>query len=341
MIASEAPIGGLMVRQGVLGEGHQLSVDYDLIISTVSWETRGIISFEQIVGRGTTTVLLRFASTAPEVLASKDAIQSRMEALAPGVKILEMASSVDWSANVPLLNRFFSDEAKTAGRPLRVLMDITCLPKRYLLFLVGKAFKEGLAASLDLTYAEADIYRAAVDIGTSGYVSEGEWQSVQVPYFEPSEFAPAKRDLFISLGAEITNAMPFVERFEPDELRLYTASETPMRLPTFQHGPEHPMKVRLENTPNAYNMSFPLLDAIGVARDILRARKRPTTCFAIGPKTHALALGIAALANDTITVVCRSPGRYLANDVTATGRIYLYRLEDRFDPRAYWPGRDA
>lgn len=337
MTASKAPIGALTVHQGILAVDSHLKAEYDLIITTVSWESRGLTPFQQFVGRSNNIVLLRFASTDPGVISAKDATHDAMASqLSSGFRIVQLESSVDWDANLPILDRMLGEEAARVGRPLRMLVDMTCLPKRYLLFMLGKAFREELASSLEFVYAEADVYKEVPGAAaTSGYVSEGEWKSVQVPYFEPSEFAPTRSDLFISLGAEITNAMPYVERFEPDELRLYTALETPVRLPMFEHGPEHPMKVHLENSPNAYKMGFPLIDAIGVAQDILRAQKRSTTCFAIGPKTHALALGIAALANDAIQVVCRLPGRYLANDVTASGRIFHYRIEDRFDPRSY------
>jgi hypothetical protein len=338
MTASEAPIGALTVHQGVLSVDTHLEDQYDLIITTVSWESRGLTPFPQLVGRSSNIVLLRFASTDPAVIKAKDDTHNTMAAqLSGGFRILQLQSSVDWDANLPILDRMLGEEAAKLGRPLRMLVDMTCLPKRYLLFLLGKAFREELASSLEFVYAEADVYKTMPGAPETGrYVSEGEWKSVQMPYFEPTEYAPTRSDLFISLGAEITNAMPYVERFEPDELRLYTALETPVRLPMFEHGPEHPMKVHLENSPNSYKMGFHLMDAIGIAQDILRAQKRPTTCYAIGPKTHALALGIAALANDEITVVCRLPGRYLANDVTASGRVFHYRIEDRFDPRSYW-----
>lgn len=46
MTASDAPIGALTVHQGVLSVDTHLEDQYDLIITTVSWESRVLIVTE-------------------------------------------------------------------------------------------------------------------------------------------------------------------------------------------------------------------------------------------------------------------------------------------------------
>ena len=59
------------------------------------------------------------------------------------------------------------------------------------------------------------------------------------------------------------------------------------------------------------------------------------TGIALGSKPHALALGLAALSEDNMEVVCRIPKAYKPLDVQPTGELAFYEIEDRFEPAAY------
>ena len=76
--------------------------------------------------------------------------------------------------------------------------------------------------------------------------------------------------------------------------------------------------------PNAKRKDLALCDAIGVATHALQfagaSSARGITGIAIGSKPHALGLGLAALANRNIEVVCRTPAAYRPINVAASGK---------------------
>jgi hypothetical protein len=335
---SEASIGPLHVTQSVISSPDALLGNYDLAIAAVSWESRGVTALPFLKGRAAETVLLRFASSDAAIDQLKDRTQSTADEVLGAYRLLQLDSSTVWHANVAALDQFLTDTVARVGRPISVLLDMSCLPKRYVLLLFGRGFRQEHVARMDVLYAEAKQYETKTlkHSGVVNIVSEGAWTTVQVPYFEGDNYTPDRRDLFISLGGELTNAIPIIERFEATDLRLYAVDNTAVRLPKAQYEGEAPIRQKLLNLPNAYSMSFALEDIVGLAEEVLRTRSLPTTCLAIGPKTHALAFGLAALANDSIQLVCRSPGRYLANDAVPSGRVFLYQIQDRFEPRAYW-----
>jgi hypothetical protein len=334
----EASIGPLQVTQGELTSQEPLLNNYDLAIAAVSWESRAVTALPFMTGRSSETVLLRFASSDPGVDEIKNRTQSSAGKILGSYRLQTLEGSTVWNENVAALDQLIAETVSRAGRPISVLLDMSCLPKRYALFLVGRGFRQEHMARMDVLYAEAERYETTKlkHSGAVSIVSEGAWTSVQVPYFEGNNYTPERRDLFISLGGELTNAIPIIERFEATALRLYSVENTAIRLPKAQYEGEAPIRQLLSEMPNAYNMSFALEDIVGLAEDVLRTKHLPTTCLAIGPKTHALAFGLAALASDSIQLVCRSPGRYLATDALPSGRVFLFQIQDRFEPRAYW-----
>ncbi|MCC4296626.1 hypothetical protein [Aurantimonas coralicida] len=334
----ETSIGPLLVTQGELTSKESLLHDYDIAIAAISWESRAVTALPFMNGRSSETVLLRFASSDRSVDGLKDRTQSAADKILGTYRLESLMGSTVWNENVAALDRLMTEAVGRAGRPISVLLDITCLPKRYALFLIGRGFRQEHVARMDVLYAEAERYETTklAHSGAVNIVSEGAWTSVQVPYFEGNNYTPDKRDLFISLGGEITNAIPLIERFEANELQLYAVENTSVRLPKAQYDGEAPVRQRLLDMPNSFNKDFALEDIVGLAEDVLKSTHLPTTCLAIGPKTHALAFGLAALANDSIQLVCRSPGRYLATDALPSGRVFLFQIQDRFEPRAYW-----
>ncbi|MER8486569.1 hypothetical protein [Mesorhizobium sp. M1322] len=150
--------------------------------------------------------------------------ESALAVIGSEFRIVQLGPSVEFAANFIAINSLILDAVRVASRPISILLDISCVPKRYFLFLLGLGFKQELIGRMDILYSEgkyvpADVIRNGTNVD-KGFVSEGEWTSVQIPYLEDSDYSPDSRDLFVSVGAEVTLAMPTVERFEPTALRL-------------------------------------------------------------------------------------------------------------------------
>ncbi|PWE52989.1 hypothetical protein DEM27_28310 [Metarhizobium album] len=339
-MTDETPIGTLSISQNILEDHGTLSERYDLVVAAVSWESRCHAVSALLSGRSDEVLIIHFASSDTEMENRKTGHRATIAGTIANCRFLDLQRSAEFTENAEKLEQEIFRVARMKGRALRVLMDMTCIPKRYLLFLLGLGFRRELFTSIDLLYAEAERYEmgvASIDAARPlGLISEGEWTTSQIPYLESEDYVPDRRNLYISVGAEITQASPIVDRFEPNGLVLYHITEGHRRLPSSVIDRERPALQQLAAFPGVRQEQFELHEVAAVALSVLRNRSAGTTCFAIGPKTHAVAFAIAALADDQIQVVCRTPTTYVVNEVKASGRTYFYRIKDRFDPASFW-----
>lgn len=338
---NETPIGTLSISQTILDDQNTLRERYDLVIAAVSWESRCHACKGLLAGRSDEVLVIHFASSDAEMESRKSDHRSIISLAVPNCCFLDLQRSAHFTENAERLEQEIFRVARTKGRALRVMMDMTCIPKRYLLFLLGMGFRRELFTSIDLVYAEAEKYEmqtASIEVAGRpvGLISEGEWTTSQIPYLESEDYVSDRRNLYISVGAEITQASPIVDRFEPNGLVLYHITEGHRRLPSSVIDRERPALEQLTAFPGVRQEQFELHEIAAVALSVLKNRSVGTTCFAIGPKTHAVAFALAALADDQIQVVCRTPTTYVVNEVRASGTTYFYRIQDRFDPASFW-----
>lgn len=335
------PIGLLQVSQSQFSdEGFAHRGNYDLAIAVASWEARCSATAKMISSAGAPVHVIEFASQSEAVSQKKEvAVSLWREAAGDKFRHFPLESSLNFEKNKGELTSFFERLFREQSRPLRVLMDISCLPKRYLLYVLGLGFKGGMFGALDILYSEGK-YEVSDPSKTPpsvrrGLVSEGEWSSVQVPYLESCNYVPSQRDLCLGIGAEISVAMPLVERIDPKRMRLFEISDSSLRVPTTILNIEAKAIDVLMTFPSASRISFAPNDALGVASDVLRFTERSTTCLAIGSKPHAVGFALASLADERIEVVCRAPRAYTFGEVHPTGTFYRYVIEDRFDVCPY------
>jgi hypothetical protein len=289
--------------------------------------------------------LLKFKSRSTLVEEAKARQLVAFEATLANVSVKELAPSTDTQKNFLALKAWLQDLYIAIGRPLSILMDVTCIPKTYVLYLFGLGFTEELVARLDCLYTPG-IYDLMADDGRGpsslsgprSLLSEGEWYSRQVPYRESENYIANDCDVLVTLGGELGLTLPFIERYEPRRLGLIFIGESapdahPM-LPS-----ERLAYKELLREPNVNRTDLPLCDVIAVASHALQfassSAARGITGMAIGSKPHALGLGLAALANTNMEIVCRTPAAYRPTNVAATGKLMLCEIEDRFDPASY------
>jgi hypothetical protein len=342
----EYPIGSLLIRQRELSADDLTGKSYDLVIASLSWESRGTFCLSHISDRTETLTLLKFASRSPEMADAKARQLALYQKKFKFIEVKELAASTDASNNFPIIKNWIQDKYMKCGRPLKILLDITCIPKTYILYLIGLSFGEELVAKIDCLYAPG-IYdllatphaNVASVSGPRALLSEGEWHSRQIPYLEAEDYIATDNDLIVALGGELGLSLPFIERYEPRRLSLLFISESAPADTNPMLPSERSAYLELLAEPNAQRTDIALADAIGVARHafafVSNSTARGTTAIAIGAKPHALGLGVAALAQPTMEVVCRTPAAYKAVDVDASGKVFLYEIEDRFDPTSY------
>ena len=337
----------VLLRQSSNDLGPFRSREYDLVLSTLSWEKRGPAAFEALGREIGELSLLRFNSSANRPANERKDEQLKLLAkFSRSCSAIELDSSTSFSANVQKIDDFLQAKVVAKKRPLRVLCDITCIPKSYLLLLIGLGFRKNYFARLDCLYAEGKYplgkqHEASASLAnsTGSITSEGVWESLPVPFFESESTIPNHRDVLVTLGGEVGLTLPFIEKYEPRRLGLVMISESEVQTPEKLPKSEQYALSELQGEPNVERVNLSLSDVIGTVRysiDFCKQSSADTiTALAIGSKTHALALGIAALSQPRMEIICRIPTRYTTLDVEANGNVIGFEIEDRFEPSAY------
>lgn len=346
-VIEELAVGDFNLRQRMLKEKETFTRAYDAVIAGMSWESRGPTALSRFSTVEVPLTLFKFQSRSTEIDSAKEAQFQHFRGLAPDVTIRSFERSTETAANFRAIKAWLQDLYAAAQRPLSIMLDITCIPKTYVLFLIGLGFSEELVARIDCLYTPGkydlvtgDTVTLPALTGPRSLLSEGEWHSQQIPYLEASEYIAKDANLLVTLGGEIGLSLPFIERFEPRRLGLVCIEETsPARnVPMLES--ERMAYEELVREPNVEQMDIKLSDAVGVARHALSfvgsSATRGTTMMAIGSKPHAVGLALAALSGPRAEVVCRTPAFYRAVDVQPSGNPMLYEIEDRFDPVTYF-----
>jgi hypothetical protein len=338
MTDKTSSVGFLRIRQSEISV--TFSAAYDFLLTVVGWESRALAALPIFTNSTGPVLALRFKSQDSEIETQKIEINRKfLEGLNSRFEAVQLLETTNFSQNCSDIESYFSKHFSQVGRPLRVLVDMSCLPKRYLLFILGLGFRNEYISSFDFIYAEGryDVRSIKSNLvnSVSGLISRGDWATLQIPYMEGQSYSPSERDLCLSLGAEISAALPYIDRFEPKRLFLFPIAENDELMKSEELANESKALQELQNLPNARSEAFKLNDVAGLATQISSLVRSSTTCLSIGSKTHALALGIASLANDAIEVVCRVPFSYTGIDVTSTGRLFRFQVEDRFEPLTY------
>lgn len=342
----ELAVGDFVVRQRKLKQDETLGRSYDLVIAGLSWETRGSTALAYLKGLNAPLTLLKFMSRSEDAEAAKMAQLQVFRLLRADLAVNELGVSTDAEKNFASIKTWLQDLYAKAERPLSILIDITCIPKTYVLYLIGLGFSDELIARMDCVYTPGkyDLVSGGIGAppaltGPRSLLSEGEWHSRQVPYLEASEYIANDADLLVTLGGELGLSLPFIERFEPRRLGLICIEETSPNRDAPMLGSERMAYEELLREPNAMQVDIKLCDAVGVARHAVTfmgsSTARGTTMMAIGSKPHAIGIALTALANPRVEVVCRTPTSYRSIDVQPSGDPMLYEIEDRFDPLTY------
>lgn len=304
-----------------------LNKKYDLALLVSGWEQRctaithadikilnaGLISFEHNLD------YLKYNTLLINYLKEKS---NSLEVIFGHINDLENVSG-------KILN-FINKVFLKKGRPIKILIDITCCPKYYFLFILAHCFKNSICSEIDFTYAEG-IYSHT---HKKKYIfTHGEWNPIVIPGFEGIVDPQKKRFFLVSLGFEGDKALRMISRYEPDRLSVLLSA------PGFSK----------EYTTEALKNTQPLIEEYRIpqqqiieahAGNAIQAWKeleisnieRPDTeeitylCF--GTKPHSLGLGLRALLKPEIKIIYNKPERYEIRDVRFNNRFWIYNIVD-------------
>ena len=213
-------------------------------------------------------------------------------------------------------------------RPLYIGFDITSCPRYFFLYLLGFCLKYNVTKKLSFFYSEGE-YK----IDTKDYVhTKGDWKLTEISELEGS-FNPADKKLFVvSAGFEGNRYRSLVAKYEPDELGIL--------LPEPGFNPSYTKQAKDECQPmiEEFNITedaiakAPAGDAIAAWNALKEPSLNKKDChinyLTLGPKPHALAMGVHGFLNKKISVTYRIPEGYTKLEVAPTGIFWRYDIQN-------------
>ena len=330
-----AAIGYFNVKQRIFTRAQDLEHEYDLVLAVASWEERSSYIFGNILPLQNKNIkILLFSSSHANIMQKKNKTLDQFHSfLESEFEIIELNNSLNFTCNIEILKNVLK-EAVIKGR-LKVLMDASCMPKRYLLWLMGIGFSEGLFSCFDVLYSEGDYQSLETKTGhwnltEIGMVSEGAWATAQVPYLEGGGYVAKNKGLYIGMGAEIGPSVPLIEEISPSRIKIYRIKKSAERISKNILDEQSRFLNMIIEGKEELILEHELNDVISVAEDILKSKDPHIIGLTIGSKLQAVAFGLAALARDNIEVLCRKPHAYTYSNVSPTGTVYRTTITDRF-----------
>jgi len=219
-------------------------------------------------------------------------------------------------------------------RPIDLVVDMTCLPKYYMLLILGFSVKAGAVRSIAFFYSEGKYApsQANTVLAPDHFFTHGEWASFPVPYLEGELNPDRKIRIIASIGFETFQARKFIRTYEAERHVLITPN------PGFTADYEE--RSDSEAYALASNLDVPpeelvrtpaggVVETSGSAIAVLDSDTRFNDVgLSLGTKPHALGIGIAALLRPHFTLVCRVPERYVETDIPSLGKSWTYVVDD-------------
>jgi hypothetical protein len=308
----------------------------DLLILTSSWERRCVEVARVGHGRYAAAAVILFAEKGTS--GRRDDHDADLVSLATehadSVTAIGLHSVSDIESLRNALTNVVAHTRIALGRPIDVVVDVSCLPKYFMLTLMGYCVSSGSVGSLQLLYAEGRY--APSDVNTSLSLdhafTEGAWRSLPVPYLEGGLLPDKKVEVLASIGFETFQARKLIRGYEADRHHLVTPY--PGFSPEYSDQSEKEAKALAANLDlnDSGILRCPAGDAAATADivvDILDQSSRfKQVGLCLGTKPHAIGFGIAALIRPDFTLVCRMPDRYVETETPATGTMWSYELRD-------------
>jgi len=313
---------------------HALHGDALLLVS--SWERRCTEICDARIGSFETAAVVRFAETGTSGRRAEHDAKLVRHARDNAARYVELASfSVqDFFRWRDAIADFIVETKSRLERPIDLVVDMTCLPKYYLLLILGFSVKAGAVRSITFFYAEGKYAPAEANtfLSIDHAFTLGEWSSFPVPYLEGELNPDRKIRIIASIGFETFQARKFIRAYEAERHVLVTpnpgfTAEYEERSDQEAHALASNLDVSAEEIIRA-----PAGGVIATSSAIMAVLDSDyrfnDVGLCLGTKPQALGIGIAAQLRPQFTLVCRIPSAYVETDTPALGKSWSYIVDD-------------
>ena len=311
----------------------------DALLTVAGYEPRSTNIINASHEGSSTTFIIRFLSDTTDLDKdqNQNSLSSWAEAHSDQVTVLTGFKSVEINAGFDTLSDAIFGLYKRTGKPLHVGIDISSLPKSYLMFIIGFGFRSGVIGKLFLFYSvgiypETVLANRSQDELSQHSFTGGEWTSALIPYLEGKLQPGRTRKAIISLGFDAPQIGKFLERYDPDTLRVVLPN------PGFKDVYSKKVQDELNLLRRIYSISTDQIreiaagDVIGclnIMRELAEEDGfQEKLLLPFGPKTHAISCALTGLTVDGVSVVSRIPNRYMRLMTKASGVALSYSVRD-------------
>lgn len=317
------------------GNARDFVIESDVMISVSSWERRCTEILNARIDT-TSAVVLRFAEqgNSGRRRLHDDMLTLALDRRTGRFQDLPFLSALDYENWKEVLAQFLIDEYRSHSRRLHISIDSSCCPKSILLFLIAFGIRTGLAYRVTVFYSEGNYTPPEGVVKSLDRYSftQGDWRSVLVPYLEGGVSPERKTRLIATTGFEAFQARTFIRSYEADAHQLIVAS--PGFLSEYDEKARREARslikgLDLDRKSVAYCHAGASIDVAKQVLGLLAGSRWYDIGLCLGTKPHAIGVGMAALADPTLTVVCRTPVAYVESETPATGHSWIYEVMDR------------
>lgn len=313
--------------------------DYDMLIMTSSWDSRCQCLAESAVT----------ARTGLGIFFENEGEQGLRARHDPVVRDFlgrqcETHSEVFGASED--LDRLWSDiwqaileAVAAAGRPMRLLFDLSTCPRYYAMAVVANGFRHQLVSELTAFYAEGH-YPDGSSVNPHETFTTGKWDTVPVPGLEGASNPSRERRYVVSVGFEGTKTFRAVNAEGADQVSLVLAS--PGVAPDYEQRTLESNAELIDEflIPENEFVRAPAADAIATWA-ALRERSADWASDDVfylpcGTKAHALGMALHALSSDEPTVMYARPASHRETNIKPLGAYWTYLITD---PTSLVPSR--
>lgn len=311
-----------------------LNEHFDVVIAASSWDRRSIAIVDAAHVSAEVALLLLFSDRDPYGFRDKHDVELQRYLEKTCKTIVQIEGS---SCSVLGLWEKLSDPIlrlwQSKGRSLKVLVDLSCVPRYYSLGVLGSLVSEGVVWQVSYLYAEGVYPEETTEADRHEMFTEGGWEAVPIPGLEGEWQADKPWLYLVSVGFEGSKTLRLVSRAEPDQLEVLFPD------PPVQDG--YVARTRDRNTMlfERFNIGETRITRAG-ASDAITAWQKLTAvgessagqanCILVccGSKPHSLALALRATTHRELSVHYIIPDRHRVVDVKPNGKYWRYDVRD-------------
>lgn len=297
---------------------------YDLVIVAASWDSRcAVVTTLPITADQCIVIHPPNTPAHHERIKNEQAVMAWLRASCQDVSVLDYDGDLE-SALGDLAIRV---RALMRRPQSRVLIDMSACARFLSLGILWLIQHDGVAATIDILYAEGDHTKALKD-GSYADSEEDGWSLESIPGYEGDWYPTRPTSVLISAGFDASRVSQILEL--NDVSRIGILFGIPGVLDTFEGEALARNKAWIDAIGQHEKLNQSAGDAIAVWRELVEWGPYDNIRALLGgPKAHSLGVALACITTGRFGLLYLRPDTRRPKSIGPLGPIWRYRLRDR------------